>query len=312
MAKKPSRDYPRAVIVALVTLSGGACYAPDCGEPVIRMLDDKPLINAEIAHIRALSPRGPRFDPSWSSERRNSLENLLLLCSAHHDLIDGINRHEYPVELLERWKSTREDDGKGALVGLTRLTKEELSSIIDKAFEQAELRLSRKRRVILGAVSVLAIPVVAGVFAVINHSPSTGSPSATWSTSSPSAAGTASSSIRYKHEIWVPPGTNLNLDQLSATRGPWDIGIQSNSINNLSINNLGNQAVRIANEGGYVQNLDVCKQAIRDFGSDAAPILESGGNYCIKSRSGRYVYLHVIPLVDSPSNKVGLQIWMWN
>jgi nucleoside phosphorylase len=46
-------------------------------------------IIAEMAHIRAVSPGGARYDPSQSSDERNGFENLLILCPSHHALIDS-------------------------------------------------------------------------------------------------------------------------------------------------------------------------------------------------------------------------------
>ncbi|MFI6937422.1 HNH endonuclease [Streptomyces sp. NPDC050287] len=47
-----------------------------------------PNPTSQIAHIVALSDRGPRAEPSMPSEERNAVENLLQLCPTCHDLID--------------------------------------------------------------------------------------------------------------------------------------------------------------------------------------------------------------------------------
>ncbi|WP_370166776.1 hypothetical protein [Streptomyces albogriseolus] len=81
-----------------------------------------PKLNAEIAHIRAINPGGKRFDSKWSVSERNSFKNLLLLCVPHHTTIDGASSADYPVELLEEWKASREGESVEALDGLTGLT----------------------------------------------------------------------------------------------------------------------------------------------------------------------------------------------
>ncbi|MFF2217443.1 tetratricopeptide repeat protein [Streptomyces antibioticus] len=109
-----------------MTLARGACYWPGCGEPVIRMVGAEPMLNLEIAHIRAFESGGPRFDPLWTVKQRNSFGNLMLLCTPHHKTVDGPRSATYPVELLEGWKRDREAEGQGALAGLRDLSEEDL------------------------------------------------------------------------------------------------------------------------------------------------------------------------------------------
>ncbi|MEU0722855.1 hypothetical protein [Streptomyces sp. NPDC006140] len=135
MAEELRRKYSNAAIAALMTLSRGGCYAPGCGVPTVRMIDGEPVLNLDIAHIRALKPDGKRFTASWSVEKRNSFANLLLLCNVHHKRIDGKGGEKYTVEILEGWKSSREADGQAALAGLNGLTEERLAEMIYEAQE---------------------------------------------------------------------------------------------------------------------------------------------------------------------------------
>ncbi|MFC1407539.1 MULTISPECIES: HEAT repeat domain-containing protein [Streptacidiphilus] len=137
MTSKPRRSYGSGTIAGLLTLARGACYWPDCGEPTIRMVDGEPVQNLQIAHIRAFEENGPRFDPTWSVDERNQFDNLIMLCTPHHKVIDGPRSAEFPVELLLRWKSAREADGLDALEGLGDLTKADLGEMIAEA--QTEL-----------------------------------------------------------------------------------------------------------------------------------------------------------------------------
>ncbi|MFC9330776.1 hypothetical protein [Kitasatospora sp. NPDC057015] len=129
MTSQPRRNYSNATIAGLMTLAGGACYWPDCGEPILRMVGTEPMLNLEIAHIRALEKGGCRFDPSWTVRQRNSFINLLLMCKPHHKTIDGPRSAEFPVELLEEWKQTREAEGQGALAGLREVTEASLQDM---------------------------------------------------------------------------------------------------------------------------------------------------------------------------------------
>jgi len=129
------RDYSRGTRAALQTFSRGSCYYPGCGEPVVRPVDGEYYINYEIAHIRGAKEAGARYDPSMSEEERKALPNLILLCLVHHKHVDKEYRDEYPPEMLLKWKSDREAKGQDALAGLTRLTEEDLESIILDAFK---------------------------------------------------------------------------------------------------------------------------------------------------------------------------------
>ncbi|WP_231873179.1 MULTISPECIES: HNH endonuclease [Kitasatospora] len=101
------------------------------------MINAIPVFNLEIAHIRAFEEGGKRYDPTWSIEERNSFANLILLCSAHHKVVDGANSDKYPISVLEKWKAAREADGLDALAGLSNVTESKLSEMIATA--QSEL-----------------------------------------------------------------------------------------------------------------------------------------------------------------------------
>ncbi|CAM5743993.1 hypothetical protein STAFG_8419 [Streptomyces afghaniensis 772] len=127
------RKYDNATLAGLMTLCRGYCYWPGCTSRVIAMVNGVPKLNAEIAHIRAINPGGKRFDPKWSEPERNSFKNLLLLCVPHHTTIDGASSGDYPVELLEEWKASREGESVEALDGLTGLTEARLSEMLAEA-----------------------------------------------------------------------------------------------------------------------------------------------------------------------------------
>ncbi|MFD4135284.1 tetratricopeptide repeat protein [Streptomyces goshikiensis] len=129
-----------------MTLARGACYWPDCGEPVIRMVGTEPMLNLEIAHIRAFESGGPRFDPSWTVKQRNNFVNLMLLCTPHHKTVDGPNSVTYPVELLEQWKHDREAEGQDALAGLRDLSEDDLLGMCTALRDELVASLERVAR----------------------------------------------------------------------------------------------------------------------------------------------------------------------
>ena len=61
----------------------------------------------EVAHIKAASKGGPRFDPSQSQAERTSPSNALLLCrSCHKEIDDEKNLGKYTVKYLENLKQS--------------------------------------------------------------------------------------------------------------------------------------------------------------------------------------------------------------
>ncbi|MER5793081.1 hypothetical protein [Streptomyces sp. NPDC001980] len=66
-------------------------------------------------------------------ERRNSFENLILLCVPHHTTIDGSASDEYPVAVLASWKAAREGQSLEALQGLSGLTEARLGQMLAEA-----------------------------------------------------------------------------------------------------------------------------------------------------------------------------------
>lgn len=93
--------------------SGGRCAFERCRTE----LSEENIVLGEQAHIIARSKVGPRGDNDLDAKAREKYENLILLCSHHHTLIDK-NPDKFPVERLlemkakhERWVSDRLNSG---------------------------------------------------------------------------------------------------------------------------------------------------------------------------------------------------------
>jgi hypothetical protein len=89
--------------------AGGRCEYEGCNTRL--WLD--PLTRAEfntsyIAHIIADEPGGPRGDPKLSDELKKDITNLMLMCDAHHRLIDREDVAGHSVERLRRMKLLHE------------------------------------------------------------------------------------------------------------------------------------------------------------------------------------------------------------
>lgn len=66
------------------------------------MPDGTPIV--QIAHINAMAPGGPRFDPQLSRNEIDSPSNLIVVCPNHHYLIDS-SPSEYTSEKLHSIRS---------------------------------------------------------------------------------------------------------------------------------------------------------------------------------------------------------------
>lgn len=94
--------------LGLIAFSNGKCYYPGCEEPIVRLIDGTPALNANIAHISGVTPESPRFSASMSTKEANSFSNLILLCLAHHAVVDRLASDRYTAALLRSWKEERE------------------------------------------------------------------------------------------------------------------------------------------------------------------------------------------------------------
>ncbi|MFI6640217.1 hypothetical protein [Streptomyces sp. NPDC050504] len=100
-----------------------------------KLVDGEHILNLEIAHIRAVSSGGKRFDQTLTLEEKNDFKNLLLLCKAHHVRVDGRDSDQYTIKVLEAWKNERESAGIAALQGLRGLTEERFRELVSESFE---------------------------------------------------------------------------------------------------------------------------------------------------------------------------------
>jgi hypothetical protein len=110
------RKYTQTTLRRLYTKAGNCCAFPDCPE---RFLIKEGYL-ADICHIEALNPDGPRYNSAKeiTDLDRNSDPNLILLCKNHHYIIDLKNKDgepHYSTEQLKAMKRAHEE-----LVELTR------------------------------------------------------------------------------------------------------------------------------------------------------------------------------------------------
>lgn len=96
------------VLKRLFAESGNQCALPGCSTDLVH--PDTGAIVGEICHIRARRPGGPRFEVKQTTEERESYENLILLCSNHHKIVDD-DPETYTVNRLLTMKQEHLDGG---------------------------------------------------------------------------------------------------------------------------------------------------------------------------------------------------------
>jgi hypothetical protein len=92
------------------------CSLPECRRDLVMDATetDDPSLVGEICHIVAESEDGPRGDSPLTKDERNRYDNLILMCSVHHKLIDD-QPNTYSVNRLHELKSSHEQFVKASL-----------------------------------------------------------------------------------------------------------------------------------------------------------------------------------------------------
>lgn len=95
---------------ALWARAAGRCQYRGCNHDLVGDLisGNEDALFGFIAHIVADSPTGPRGDAVRSPKLAKSLDNLMLLCSVHHKLIDVDDVDGHPEHLLLAMKAEHE------------------------------------------------------------------------------------------------------------------------------------------------------------------------------------------------------------
>lgn len=100
--RNSSANFSKRVKTTVYRASNGLCNNPACRRHTVRTNREVPH-RAEVAHISAASPKGPRFDKLMTDEERSAIRNCLLLCRECHREVDN-NVYEYTRSILEDWR----------------------------------------------------------------------------------------------------------------------------------------------------------------------------------------------------------------
>ncbi|MFE7870062.1 hypothetical protein [Micromonospora humida] len=163
------KNLPPAMLAALWTVSNGQCYAPNCPMPVV--LEVRPGVyqkNSQVAHIYGVKPKSARFQGEMSAEERDSFANLLLLCLAHHEEVDG-DESRYTPEVLKSWKARHEGEAGAVLARLRVPDTETLGRVLTELAEPPLERLEAvtKRLEETGVANSETVAELRGIIATI-------------------------------------------------------------------------------------------------------------------------------------------------
>lgn len=140
------RKNPKPTTIALLwAMAAGHCEL--CGVDVTSaMLSRKREKYGQVAHIEAYSPGGARYNKEQSINDRNSIYNLMLLCTSCHKKIDE-NPSEYGVDFLKSRKRHFESSVRKAVASvgptssdvilLAQPIGEKENSILERDWERA-------------------------------------------------------------------------------------------------------------------------------------------------------------------------------
>lgn len=92
-------------IKMLFAKSGNQCAFPGCNNPII---ENTGIVTGNICHIKAKNTNGPRYDTNLSEKRKNEYDNLILLCSRHHQIVDK-DPSTYDANVLVDMKKVHEE-----------------------------------------------------------------------------------------------------------------------------------------------------------------------------------------------------------
>jgi hypothetical protein len=122
--------------------SGNRCSFPDCKIELVmdESESDNPSIIGQEAHIVGKRIKGPRGKSTMPIEERDKYDNLILLCSIHHKLIDD-HPKLYTVKNLVEFKKNHEKWVTENLTIDKQKQKHEIeyASIIDKWIELGQI-----------------------------------------------------------------------------------------------------------------------------------------------------------------------------
>lgn len=98
-----------STISRLYCVSRNRCAYPACNTPLLDPQSN--VLIAEVCHIKADRPKGPRYDASQTDAERQGFANLIIMCGNHHKVIDT-DLKTWTVDRLVELKNQHESSGE--------------------------------------------------------------------------------------------------------------------------------------------------------------------------------------------------------
>jgi|GEM_PF-1545463 len=110
MKNKKAPIPKNSTIIQVYAASAGRCSYYGCNDYILNEpLTRQRAILGNIAHIVGESSDGPRGNSSLPLIERSKFDNLMLMCTKHHNFIDKKeNWSKYPISILKKWKIEHE------------------------------------------------------------------------------------------------------------------------------------------------------------------------------------------------------------
>ena len=100
----PRKNISHKTLRFLYAKSGNNCAFPQCKAPIF---EEDGLLTGECCHIQAISIGGARYNAKMTDDERNAEDNLVLMCSRHHTIIDSDTK-TYTAKRLQQIKREHE------------------------------------------------------------------------------------------------------------------------------------------------------------------------------------------------------------
>lgn len=113
--KKEPTQPTTPTVKRLFAVSGNACPFPGCQSPLVD--EASGTLIGVVCHIKGHRPgkenraESARYDPNQTPTERHAFNNLIILCSNHHKVIDT-DVVSWPVERLQKLKAEHEEGFK--------------------------------------------------------------------------------------------------------------------------------------------------------------------------------------------------------
>lgn len=145
------------MIRGLLARSGNVCAFPRCTHP---LLNARNQFVAQVAHINAAEPGGPRYNPKQTDADRRAYANLLVLCYRHH--VETNDPKLFPARRLRVIKAAHEKAHSGRRTAVPTTVVRKIQAQLQAEVEQWWADVGRASRAEHVAPPDVRLPIDTG------------------------------------------------------------------------------------------------------------------------------------------------------